>query len=167
MGVRGEGGYAPRGPEILTLRSRPGNRRFLKSKRPSSSSKPTGACGGEAPHLRPWVLKRKMAASNPKSTISGPTFLKKLLCWTSGSGERKATHNPASRRQFWRAGVWTASAWQPIHGQADRKVGKPSQEAIRLGFNRRAPGSPQPIERFFKSRLRGCTRPLPSGKPIH
>ncbi len=43
----------PGGPKTRTLRGRPGNRRFWESKRPSSSSKPTGAGGGRSPPPAP------------------------------------------------------------------------------------------------------------------
>jgi hypothetical protein len=60
----------------MVSRGRPGNRRFSNSKRPSSSSKPTGASGGLRPPLVPWVLKRRMAVSTPKIDDFRADFLK-------------------------------------------------------------------------------------------
>jgi hypothetical protein len=73
--VRWWGGlWGPKGPKTLILRSRPGNRQFLGSKRTSSSSKSTGADGGLRPPPAPVGVEEEDGRFDPqKSAISGQT----------------------------------------------------------------------------------------------
>ena len=82
IGFRGMDGtkqykFKPRGPKSLILKSRPGNRRFWGSKRPSSSSKPTGAGGRRSPPPAPMGFEEEDGRFDPKQINDfGADFLK-------------------------------------------------------------------------------------------